>query len=358
MIISIDKNGIAREGLIPESEGMVHWYDTEHRVSQWLLGDEVSYEMDALLTDLRYAIERSVFVANDAYSILNPSLPMFVEETGYRPSGKTCSSVFQWVCDRASCETLNRYIYVQDVWWLADSLNASHAIAAEALSGFFRELSRSGLDFERDDCPGDGLFEVSGVGARPTLKELQGFLLSLHSCLDIATKLLYALTYLPCGFDTVPARVGGNALFRKAQGKEAATAREGTIFEKCWETNYLGGLRDEIMHNRALDASGVAFVRRDGGRVIERFVLLPDADEGGTICSWKNRRRFYSLGLRANDLAPNLFGQISRRLLASLKDAMGAISFDNAVELSFEDVRDTVVSLNESYARFAEEHYN
>lgn len=63
-------------------------------------------------------------------------------------------------------------------------------------------------------------------------------------------------------------------------------------------------------------------MKRARGRVAERFVLLPDADERGRVCSWRNRRRFYSLGLRANVLVPHLFVQVGRRLLRSLEDVL------------------------------------
>ena len=79
--------------------------------------------------------------------------------------------------------------------------------------------------------------------------------------------------------------------------------------------SYENRLHDEIMHSRVLDASGAVFVRLQGKRS------------------------------RAHP-----FVQISRRLLAGLHDAMGAISFDNAVELSSGDVRATITSLNESCA--------
>ena len=113
------------------------------------------------------------------------------------------------------------------------------------------------------------------------MKELQSFFLAPRSCLDITTKLLHALAKMPDSFGAVPSNIGGKELFRKAQSKRSQTAAEGGLFEKCWETTYLEGLRDEIIHNRALDAAGVVFTLRDNGRVTERFVLLPDADEGG-----------------------------------------------------------------------------
>lgn len=348
MLISIDKKGIARNHPIPESEGMMHWYDDESMVSQWLSGDEAVNKIDERLTTLRYAVEKSVFVTNDVYRAFNACLPMYLEATGYRPSSAVSSVAFQQICDNASCETLNRYLYVQDVWWLADSFNASHAIAAESLAGFWRELSRV-------DCPFDydGVFEVMGVDATPALKELQSFVLSLYASLDMATKLIHALRNPPLEFSSVGSHIGGQSLFQTVQGREAASAQDGSLFERCWETAYLGDLRNEIIHNRALDATGVIFVRRSGGRIVERFVLLPDADENGKICSWKNRRRFYSLELKANDLAPHLFIEISERLVKSLDEAIACISFDNAVELTAEEASGLVVRLAEAYARFA-----
>ena len=258
------------------------------------------------------------------------------------------SHAFRWVYDHSSCEALNRYLYVQDVWWLSDSLNAEHAIAAAALAGYFRELSKVECGFDYD-----GAFESMGGAATPVLKELQSFFLALHSCLDITTKLLHALAKMPDNFDSVPSNIGGKELFRKAQAKRSQTAAEGGLFEKCWETTYLEGLRDEIIHNRALDAAGVVFDLRDNGRVTERFVLLPDADERGMTRGWKNRRRLCSLGLKANELAPHLFKQISERILKGLDAAIRGISCDTALELDVESARSAVEDVTAAYLRCA-----
>lgn len=80
---------------------------------------------------------------------------------------------------------------------------------------------------------------------------------------------------------------------------------------------------------------------------------MPVADENGKICGWKNRRRFYSLELKANDLAPHLFVEISERLLKSLDEAIGCISYDNVVELTAEEVSDLAAKLDEADVRFA-----
>ncbi|MEE1158080.1 MAG: hypothetical protein UHS51_01540 [Atopobiaceae bacterium] len=95
MLGLIDQRGIGHDGSIPESAGLVHWYDTERSVSRWLIGKEVVYKMDDTLTRLRQSVERSVFVPNDAHWAFCQSLPIFVEETGYRSSGTMGSHAFR-----------------------------------------------------------------------------------------------------------------------------------------------------------------------------------------------------------------------------------------------------------------------
>ncbi len=352
MITYIDASGIAHEHAISEDDGLIHWYDENSPTSQWFRGDEVDYAMDATLTTLRQSIEGSVFVQNAEYWAFNEALPIFVEKTGYRPSGTISSVAFQQICDSASSDVINRYLYVQDVWWLADSLNAAHAIAAQSLAGYFREIVKVDSAFEHD-----GLFETMGMGATPVLKEIHGFVLALNSCLDIATKLVHALSHVPASFERLPSRIGGNQLFRKNQGTGNKVQVDGPLFEKCWETTYLGCLRDEIVHNRALDASGVVFTKRMSGRVSERFVLLPDTDEFGTICCWKNRRRFYSLEFKANDVLPYLYVQISHRMLASLNAAIEKIPASSPLELDLESARSAIATVNAAYEKFFEKHF-
>lgn len=192
-----------------------------------------------------------------------------------------------------------------------------------------------------------------GMAATPVLEELQSFFLAPRFCLDITTKLLHALAKMPDSFGAVPSNIGGKELFLKAQTKRSQTAAEGGLFEKCWETTHLEGLRDEIIHNRALDAAGVVFDLRDNGRVTERFVLLPDADERGMTRGWKNRRRFYSLGLKANELAPHLFKQISERILKSLDTVVQGISYDTVLELDAENARSAVEDVTAADLRCA-----
>ena len=93
-----------------------------------------------------------------------------MSRTGYRPSGTMGSHAFRWVYDHSSCEALNRYLYVRDVWWLSESLDAEHAIAAAALAGYFCELSKFECGFDHD-----GAFESMGMAATPVLKEPRSF---------------------------------------------------------------------------------------------------------------------------------------------------------------------------------------
>lgn len=346
LIVAIDRNGVVHDQFPLESDEIVYWYDDKQVETQWLSGDQVAHDLDELLEDLRDSVSESVFVANDAYRRLTSALPIFIEENGYRPSGTLSSTAFQRICHIANCDVLNRYLYIQDVWWMADSLNSTHAIATDALAGYFRELANVECVFDYD-----GLFEISGVTARPVLKELQGFVLSLYSCLDIVTKLLHAIRNTPTSFSTVPSRIGGNTLFGKKQNNELAASSSEPLFEKHWETTYLGDLRNEILHNRALDASGVVFVYRNNGCVAERFVLLPDASENGVICSWKNRRRFYSHEFKANHVALRLYTQISEWLNQAIRDAVESISSSDAVELSLDDAQDVVERLQDAYSR-------
>ena len=89
--------------------------------------------------------------------------------------------------------------------------------------------------------------------------------------------------------------------------------RVGTLFEAVEIISLIECLRNEVVHNGTWEESPKVYVKIVDGKIVERFVLFPDFIDGRLDC-FKNRKRFFSKAIKANDILPDIYNEFMIRL--------------------------------------------
>ena len=110
-----------------------------------------------------------------------------------------------------------------------------------------------------------------------------GFLfIRMHSLLDHLAKLACEIKSIRTDFKSYPKLASSNFLFgdRKKLKKLARERVAGTLFEACDEVIEVELIRNLLIHDGLLDDMPKAYEAIEGGKAIERYVLMPDRRDG------------------------------------------------------------------------------
>ena len=101
--------------------------------------------------------------------------------------------------------------------------------------------------------------------------------------------------------------------------KELKVDPVGTVFEKCRTTSIIENLRNEIVHNATWEMSPKIFIDVCEGVIASRYIFFPDFTAEGTLVTFKNRKRFFADGVKVNDVLPNLYFDVMKRICETLR---------------------------------------
>jgi hypothetical protein len=77
-------------------------------------------------------------------------------------------------------------------------------------------------------------------------------------------------------------------------------------------------IRNEIVHNSSIDSIPKVFQVIDNKQLVEKFILLPDF-QNGFIKTYKNRKRFFFDEIKLNEILPGLVIDFWQRLQVTLQ---------------------------------------
>jgi hypothetical protein len=119
-----------------------------------------------------------------------------------------------------------------------------------------------------------------------------GFLfIRMHSLLDYLAKLAKETENLRTDFNTYPRLSSSGFLFGERRRLRANNS-PGSLFEPCDEVAEIELIRNRVIHDGLLDDLPKAYEVIQGGKAIERYVLMPD-QKAGRFDRFKNRCLFY-----------------------------------------------------------------
>ena len=283
----------------------------------------IQEQIESSVNNLRdLVIERLFGTASAYYSIIRV-FPIGLIEGGLDPESSFDRDSFNSYISCFSFEEAYRFVYLQDLNYLIDSFVETHERAISSLRTAFFLLA----DVNPIGCKSSGAYIVSSPDSHGMMREVESFVIRLYSSLDILSRLLCELQNVPDTFESfrkIPS--DKKALYSAYRRKSLYADDRDLIFCDFSEVAYLEDLRNEIVHNRAFESAAKCYVRLEEGVIKERFFLLPDSDISGRVAKWKGRSRFYSQEKKGNRYLPQLYLEISARMVRTLRRAVRDLS--------------------------------
>jgi|TARA_A100001391_G_scaffold205243_1_gene204384 hypothetical protein len=150
----------------------------------------------------------------------------------------------------------------------------------------------------------------------------------MHSLLDYLAKLAKETECLRTDFATYPRLASENFMFGDRR-KLRLNQRKGSLFEPCNEVAEVELVRNLLIHDGLLDDLPKAYEVIQGGKTIERFVLMPDR-QNGQFERFKNRRLFYSREDKINLRLADLVRAFQEREVETLKGIRDVFNLTDA----------------------------
>ena len=282
-------------------------------------GDSIKYALDNALVDLYDLFRDHLFADTDLYYAEMSYLPMWVQDAGQNSDIAISSEMFsQWV-EESSLPSLFRHLYLVDCQFLVGTIqnllcamesafiNYYKSIASVALLGGYKELTNP-----------NGTIMIMGEQATQVANAVETYFTKAYSILDITCKICYELQYLRTEHDSYKKLKSADKLWGDRK-KLRINECPGTIFEKCDFISVIEAIRNEIVHNGTWELNPKVFVRFKNGEEAERFMLFPDIEQGH-LTTVKNRKHFFSSGVKVNDILPFRHMEFKQRLLATISE--------------------------------------
>ena len=278
----------------------------------------IQEQIESSVNNIRdLVIERLFGTASAYYSIIRV-FPIGLIEGGLDSESSFDRDSFNSYISCFSFEEAYRLVYLQDLNYLIDSFVETHERAISSLRTAFFLLA----DVNPIGCKSSEAYIVSSPDSHGMMREVESFVIRLYSSLDILSRLLCELQNVPDTFESfrkIPS--DKKALYSAYRRKSLYADDRDLIFCDFSEVAYLEDLRNEIVHNRAFESVAKCYVRLEEGVIKERFFLLPDSDISGRVAKWKGRSRFYSQEKKGNRYLPQLYLEISARMVRTLRRA-------------------------------------
>ena len=98
-----------------------------------------------------------------------------------------------------------------------------------------------------------------------------------------------------------------------------------TLWQRDNFIREIESIRNEIIHNGSWQQPQNAYIRLNKGKVIERYVLYPDMEDGH-YAKYVNRYHFFSKETKINDILPQIHQTFFKRLSNTLDAIIASLN--------------------------------
>lgn len=210
-------------------------------------------------------------------------------------------------------ESLYRHLYVEDCQYLISTVQDLLESVEYCFVQYYVQIAQI-------ECPifcSEEVFTISSQKSMELVFFLETFFTKLYSILDLMAKLVYEFENLIECFSGITKLKSSDKTWgvRKHLGINNLV---GTIFEDCEIIRQIESLRNEAVHNGAWEFRPRVFMIKEADRIVERYMIFPDFEEG-RLATVKNRRHFFSEGTKVNDVLISIHNEFYQRLLSTLQ---------------------------------------
>ena len=272
--------------------------------------DEVVFEIKNEISNL-YSVVSHCYLAEEEYYKKINSIPIWVCEGGLSSDYAISKEEFAQFKDASIIfpEELNKWIYANDCRFLVSTLSVLIESLELCYLEYFEKIIK--IDTIKNNN-NDGVWVVSGALAYDIIFRLETFFIKAYSILDNICKIAYVIENNDIDFRQYK-KINCNKILWGDRKKLVKIKRVGTLFEAVEIISLIECLRNEVVHNGTWEESPKVYVKIVDGKIVERFVLFPDFTDGRLDC-FKNRKRFFSKAIKANDILPDIYNEFMIRL--------------------------------------------
>lgn len=276
-------------------------------------------DIDNQCVTIRNRLAERIFGSLSRYYTVMRTTPFFIVQAGLNSECSMSRDQFEYEITRlspASNQDSNRLLYFSDCEKLISGIQEGSKETVHILGEFYRVLNLEPLFFPEGVAP-DGIRFVSSPTTSNLFALLNFIYIRLHSLLDYSTKLAFEVENPRSDFSRYPRLASRGKIFGDRRSLSVNEA-EATLFESVALIREVEITRNQIIHEGFLDEFPKVYQEKRDGKVVERFILVPDRTETG----WEkyiNRNLFYSRIDKVNLRLPRLVLEFQQRQLQTLK---------------------------------------
>lgn len=295
--------------------------DTPSNSSFWIqeLGGQFSLKEGNNSTELNFALialhykiaDLLLGDRNELMTKILPLKPIWIGEAGIDTESGISKQFFEKLLTKNNDEETHKLLYYYDVGNLIDSLVNLIFESKHIFCEFYRLLNIKDFSIGEPFNP-DSVMMGSGGITTNIFSTINHIFINLASQLDFITKIAIEVENIPIDFKTYPKMKSKNILYGDAKRIKTIDLVD-TLFEETDNARLIISLRNEIIHNSALQKHSKVYQAYKDGKLIEKFIHIPDSTSGN-IDSYKNRNRFFSQGIKLNEILPELIIDFWRKM--------------------------------------------
>lgn len=312
------QNGIfSNESYILEGNTKFYIQELETSIRKYHYpGDDILYEMDLELVSLYDKFRDLLFLDTDEYYRELAIMPIFVQEAGQDAECCLSAQNFTELINNYSCKIPNlyKYLYLVDCQFLVGTIQNIIDCLEDCFCNFYINLCQIELNHNIEK---DSTIWTSSYQSRNTAAMLEIYFSKAYSILDVICKIAFELENPMSDFSKYKKLKCGDVLWGDRK-KLNINKTQGTLFEECKVVKQIESLRNEFVHNGTWELVPKVYVVVENKEVKERFMLYPDFEQG-RLATVKNRKHFFSSGIKSNDIMPQIHSEFLQRLLNTVK---------------------------------------
>jgi hypothetical protein len=310
-------DGIIRNDDIDPPKQPAFYKDSNGFWHTTVLGTEV--DLESLCIKVHEAIRMAVYSRQEFEDSRLIVESPFIYDAGIDAELKISKDSFEKIVEAndASKNELHQALYWQDYTFLLSNVQSGISEILAATGAFYQafcEYKFVGIpESERN-----GVRRTDSPETRFATLMLHIVFVRMHSVLDYLVKLSLEVDRSVVDFAKYPKLIGKNAQFGDRK-KISINKVAGTVFEDCVFIRTIETIRNRIIHDGHLSPNQWIYENWDGGKITEKFILIPDMRVNpGAFDSSGNRKSFYGEDNKINELLPGMLNEFYARTEVTL----------------------------------------
>lgn len=276
--------------------------------------DSISYDVDNELVRLYDTLRDLFFESTDEYYKELDFLPIFVQAAGQDSDCTVTKDLFvKLIHDKTILElpNINKHLYLVDCQYLIGTIQNLLQGMEYAFLNFYIYLADS-TDIMPRFNDGNVYLEMSANATR-VVSLIETYFTKAYSILDMFCKIAHEMEHRMEDFSEYKKMKSSNVLWGDRKKLKINNTSK-TVFEKCELISLIEAIRNEVVHNGSWELRPKIFNVFEDERLIERYVLFPDMEDGH-LSTAKNRRHFFGKGTKVNNIFPKIHYELMSRVL-------------------------------------------